>query len=74
MTLLEELIAEMQGADIVILNAGVGLINHDLHWDQERETIEVNVAGFAALANVAMRHFALPTVEAADEGVAVGVE
>jgi len=53
----EQLIAEMEGADIVVLNAGVGFINPDLHWDRERETIEVNVAGFAALANVAMRHF-----------------
>jgi len=56
-TQFEELVAEMEGADIVVLNAGVGFINPDLHWDQERETIEVNVAGFAALATVAMQHF-----------------
>lgn len=55
--LFQQLIDEMQGVDIVILNAGVGFINDDLLWDQERETIEVNVAGFTALANVAMRHF-----------------
>ena len=55
--LFEELMAEMQGADIVILNAGVGFINDELLWDHERETIEVNVAGFSALATVVMRHF-----------------
>lgn len=55
--LFEELIAEMEGADIVVLNAGVGFINHELRWVYERDTIEVNVTGFSALANVAMRHF-----------------
>lgn len=57
MAALEGLIAEMGGADIIILNAGVGYVNPDLAWDRERDTIETNVAGFAALANVAMRHF-----------------
>jgi short-subunit dehydrogenase len=54
----EELIAEMGGMDLAIVSSGVGFPNHDLSWDPECATIAVNVAGFAAMANVAARHFA----------------
>lgn len=37
--------------------AGVGDLNFDLSWDMEGETIETNVLGFAAVANVAIKHF-----------------
>ena len=57
MTLLEELIAEMGGADLIVVNAGTGHINPDLAWEPEDQTIAVNVHGFAAMANVAYRHF-----------------
>jgi short-subunit dehydrogenase len=59
MALLEDLIEEMGGADLVVLNAGTGHINPDLAWEPEEETIGVNVLGFAAAANVAYRHFVL---------------
>lgn len=55
--LLEELIEEMGGLDLIVISAGVGFINPDLNWDEEQRTIEVNVTGFAAMANVAFRHF-----------------
>ncbi len=54
---LKDLIHEMGGADIVIISAGTGYVNLDLAWEKERDTIDVNVAGFAAMANVAMTHF-----------------
>jgi short-subunit dehydrogenase len=54
---LEELIDEVGGLDLIVISAGTGCINPDLKWPEEKETIEVNVAGFAAIANVAFRHF-----------------
>jgi short-subunit dehydrogenase len=53
---LERLIDEMGDVDLFVLNAGVGFPNWDLDWQPERETIAVNVTGFAATANVAVRH------------------
>lgn len=57
MTKLNNLITEMAGADIIVISSGVGFINNDLKWSPEKETIDVNVSGFAAMANVAMKHF-----------------
>lgn len=57
MDLLEELIREMGGMDLIIISAGVGFINPGLDWEQEKETINVNISGFAAMANVAFKHF-----------------
>lgn len=57
MNQLNELIAEMGGVDLAVISSGVGFINHDLHWPPEKETIEVNVSGCTAMANVFMHHF-----------------
>lgn len=57
MAALEELIAAMGGADLVVVNAGTGSVNPDLAWELEEPAIRVNAHGFAAMANVAMRHF-----------------
>ena len=54
---LEALIGEMRGVDLIIISAGVGFINTELDWEKEKVTIETNVAGFAAMANVAVKHF-----------------
>jgi len=54
---LEELIAEMGGVDLVVISSGTGFIAPELPWSKERETIDVNVTGFAAMANVAYHHF-----------------
>ncbi len=56
MNLLRELIGEMGGVDVIVISSGVGFINPDLNWEQEEETIDVNVSGFAAMANVAFKH------------------
>ncbi len=57
MTGLDELITEMGGVDLVVINAGRGAIKPTPEWQNEKRTIDVNVTGFAALANVAFRHF-----------------
>jgi len=59
MNQLKDLISEMGDVDLIVISSGVGFINSDLHWFNERETIDVNVSGFAAMANVAMHHFLL---------------
>lgn len=57
MNQLNELIAEMEGVDVIVISSGVGYVNKDLQWFPEKETIDVNVSGFAAMANVAIHHF-----------------
>ena len=54
---LQNLIAAMNGVDLIIISAGTGSVDPDLPWDKEKETIETNVLGFAAMANVAFHHF-----------------
>jgi short-subunit dehydrogenase len=54
---LNELICEMQGVELIVISAGIGAINLELDWQKEVEIIETNVAGFAAVANVAIQHF-----------------
>ncbi len=55
--LLEELIEEMGGMELIVINSGVGFINPDLNWEQEKEIIDVNVSGFTAMASRAFQHF-----------------
>ncbi len=57
MDALDRLILEMEGVDLVVISSGAGFINEDLAWAPEKETIDVNVSGFAAMSNVAMRYF-----------------
>jgi len=54
---LTELINEMNGVELVVISAGVGFINSEFEWEKEKATIETNVFGFAAVANVAVKHF-----------------
>ncbi len=54
---LTELITEMNGVELVVISAGIGFINTELEWEKEEATIETNVTGFAAMANVAVKHF-----------------
>src|SRR5215470_16844670 len=57
MAILQSLIEEMGGVDLIVISSGTGFINPDLNWAMEKETLDVNVAGFAAMANVAFHHF-----------------
>jgi short-subunit dehydrogenase len=54
---LTELIKDMNGVELVVISAGVGFINSEFEWEKEKTTLETNVLGFAAMANVAVKHF-----------------
>lgn len=54
---LEGLLLDMQEVDIIVISAGTGHINMALDWFPEKETIDTNILGFAAMANVAMHYF-----------------
>ena len=54
--ILEQVLERLGGVDLVIISAGTGH-NGALHWEQDVDTVTVNVLGFMAVANVAMRHF-----------------
>ncbi len=54
---LSNMIMEMGGVDILVINAGVLHPNPELRWDLEEETIRVNAMAFAGIANLAVRYF-----------------
>ena len=54
--ILDHVLDELGGVDLVIISAGTGH-NAALEWELDVETVTVNVLGFMAMANVAMRHF-----------------
>jgi short-subunit dehydrogenase len=54
---LQELIEEMGGMDLIIINAGTGFFSLDLNWEEEYQTLMTNIMGFAAIANMAFRYF-----------------
>lgn len=57
MEALKKLIERMGGVELVVLSAGTGHLNEELDWNLENDAIKTNVSGFAAMANVAVRHF-----------------
>jgi short-subunit dehydrogenase len=68
MPLLQELIDELHDVELFIVSAGTGFENAALAWEPERDTIAVNVLGFAGLVNVAVAH-----LEARGAGHLVGI-
>jgi len=56
MPLLRELIDELGDVELFVVSAGTGVDNAELSWEPERETLAVNVLGFAAMVNVAVAH------------------
>ena len=54
--ILGEVLDALGGVDLVIISAGTGH-NAALDWALDVETVSVNVLGFIAMAQVAMRHF-----------------
>jgi short-subunit dehydrogenase len=57
MRLLKELIEEMGGADIIIICAAICIYNPDLNWENELNTVNVDVVGVTAMINVAFKYF-----------------
>jgi len=68
MPLLRELIEELRDVELFIVSAGTGFDNTALEWEPERDTIAVNVLGFAGMVNVAVAH-----LEARGAGHLVGI-
>lgn len=52
---LTQLIEQMGGMDILVLNAGIG--DSKPTWEKEMQIIAVNAAGFTALGNLAVEYF-----------------
>ena len=65
---LGDLAARLGTVDLWVLNAGTGNPDPDFGWANERDTLAVNVMGFAAMADVAAHH-----CKAAGRGRIVGV-
>ena len=55
--ILQKLIDQMGGMDLIVLNAGVGRSAKELEWRWEQQTIDVNVRGFATLAAWSFNYF-----------------
>ena len=55
-SLLSQLINELGDTELFIICAGTGHLNPQLDWQPELNTIETNVLGFAAMANIATRY------------------
>ena len=54
---LTDLIDKMGNVELIILNSGVGQQEKKLNWSIQREMIEVNIRGFAALTVISMDYF-----------------
>ncbi len=54
---LGRLVESLGGMDLIVISSGTGHINKELEWSPEKETIEVNALGFAAVAGFAARYF-----------------
>jgi short-subunit dehydrogenase len=54
---LQKMIQEMGGVDLIVINSGIGFLNPELDWQKEKQTLDVNVYGFCALAGAAFNYF-----------------
>ena len=54
---LSALLDRMGDVELIIVNSGVGSKEKVLDWVVERQMIDVNIRGFAAMSIVAMNHF-----------------
>lgn len=54
---LRSLIDRMGGMDIIVLNAGFSNFQKNSDWERERQVIDVNITGFASLANYSFEYF-----------------
>ena len=55
--ILERVLVELGGAELVIITAGTGHNNRDLREDLDMDTVTVNVLGFMKVAQTVVRHF-----------------
>lgn len=52
---LQDLITEIGGMDIIIINAGIGTTR--MEWEEQKKMVDVNVTGFLAMASAASDYF-----------------
>lgn len=65
---LRELIEQLGAVDLFVLSAGTGHENPEFDWSLEADTLQINVLGVAAAANVAAHH-----LEQRNAGMLVGL-
>ena len=56
-SVLDGLILEMGSVDLIVINAGIRIPNVEFDLHAELKTIDVNVSGFVAMANVSVKYF-----------------
>jgi short-subunit dehydrogenase len=54
---LADIIMELGDVDLIVISAGIGFVDPEHTWDKEKNTIDVNVTGFAAIANASYKYF-----------------
>ncbi len=54
---LADIILELGDVDLIVISAGTGFLDFEHKWDKEKITLDVNVTGFAAIANTAFKYF-----------------
>jgi len=54
---INDLISKMKGADIIVISAGIGLMNEEFDFKKEIQTIKTNVKGFTIISNIAYKYF-----------------
>ncbi len=54
---LEELVNELDGLDLLVINSGTGSSNDNLDFEIEKRTIDTNVSGFTAIADWTFNYF-----------------
>lgn len=52
-----KIVEEIGGVDLVVISSGVGKVNFELNWPTDHNLVEVNVAGFTAIASDAFNRF-----------------
>ena len=54
---LAELLEKMGNVELIVINSGVGEQEKRLDWEIQRQMIDVNIRGFAALTVISMNYF-----------------
>jgi short-subunit dehydrogenase len=54
---LAELLEKMGNVELIVINSGVGEQEKKLDWEVQRQMIDVNIRGFAALTVISMNYF-----------------
>jgi len=54
---LNELICELGGLDLIVISSGMGYIAPVPNWETGKENVEVNICGFMAVADEALKFF-----------------